>query len=61
MLVGAQIAVLGAVLGIAVGFVIGAAMRALLIDLTPLPLWLTDFQPGIYPEAADLGALPCPS
>ena len=55
LLVGVEIAMLGVVLGVVVGQVIGVAMRALLVDLVPLPVWLTSFQPAIYARAAALG------
>lgn len=55
LLIGVEIAVLGVVLGVLVGLGVGAAMRNLLVDLSPRPVWLTDFQPGVYARAAALG------
>lgn len=57
LLVGIEIALLGVVLGIGVGLGIGAAMRSLLVDLAPLPVWLTDFQPTVYAQAAAIGVV----
>ncbi|HEX5614201.1 MAG TPA: ABC transporter permease, partial [Acidimicrobiia bacterium] len=59
MLVGAQVAALGVVLGVGIGLLLGAAMRSLLIEFLPLPEWRTPFQLGVYVRAAALGlALP---
>jgi putative ABC transport system permease protein len=59
LLVGAQIAAAGVVLGIAVGAFAGSLMRGLLVDLLPLPVWHTPFPVGRYAQAAAAGiALP---
>jgi putative ABC transport system permease protein len=55
LLVGIQVAVAGAVLGIGVGLAVGAAMRELLVDLLPLPIWLTPLQVRPYLRATALG------
>jgi putative ABC transport system permease protein len=52
LLTGAQIAVLGAVLGVGVGLITGAALTAVLQDIQPLPVLLTDFQPSIFVRGA---------
>jgi putative ABC transport system permease protein len=59
LLVGLQISVMGVLLGLLVGVGAGAAMRGLLVDLLPLPVWRTPFPIGRYLQAAALGiALP---
>lgn len=59
LLVGAQIAVAGAVIGLGVGALAGWLMRDLLVSLLPLPVWSTPFPFGRYLQAALLGvALP---
>lgn len=59
LLVGLQISALGVVLGLAVGAGTGSAMRDLLAQFLPLPIWLTPFPVGRYAQAAALGiALP---
>jgi putative ABC transport system permease protein len=55
LMVGAQIALLGTVLGVVVGLLVGAGMRQLLVDFLPLPIWRTPFQPGVFAVAAGLG------
>lgn len=55
LLVGAQIALLGVVFGVGVGLVIGEAMRGLLEDLVPLPVWSAPFQARVFAEGAALG------
>lgn len=59
LLVGAQIALLGAVFGLGIGWLIGRGFAAMMTDMIPLPIFKTPFQVGIYAEAALLGiALP---
>lgn len=59
MLVGAQVALIGVVLGVVVGVLFGAGMRRLLVSFLPLPVWETPFQVGRFARAAALGvALP---
>lgn len=57
LLVGAQIALLGTVLGVVVGLLVGAAMRSLLVEFLPLPIWRTPFQADVFAVAALLGFL----
>lgn len=57
LLVGLQVALLGAGLGVGVGLTVGAAMRNLLGDVLPLPIWLTPFRIGPFATAAAIGAL----
>lgn len=59
LLVGVQIAVLGALFGIGVGLVIGVLMGGVLRDLSPLPEWRFPFEVGVFAKGAALGlALP---
>jgi putative ABC transport system permease protein len=59
LLVGAQIAALGAVFGVGMGLVVGWLMAGVLQTFFPLPVWRFPFQPGIYLRGAALGlALP---
>ena len=55
LLVSAQIAVLGVALGIGVGTLIGNAMAGIFDDFIPLPIWLTDFQYGVFARVAVIG------
>jgi putative ABC transport system permease protein len=55
LLVGAQIALAGVVLGVVVGLGAGALMRGLLTDLLPLPVWHTPFPVARYAQAAVAG------
>lgn len=55
LLVGAQIAVLGTVLGIAMTFVVIAALRPVLTSMIPLPVWRTPLQPTLFLQGAALG------
>jgi putative ABC transport system permease protein len=59
LLFGAQIAVIGAALGLGIGWLVGMPLRAMFVNLIPLPIWRTPFQPGVFAQAAALGfALP---
>jgi len=59
LLVGVEIALLGALLGMAVGAVVIEAIRPVWLDALPLPVWRTDFQWATFAEGAALGfALP---
>ncbi|MCP5027243.1 MAG: ABC transporter permease [Actinomycetia bacterium] len=59
LLVGAQIAVLGTVLGVVVGWLVIMALRPAFTGLLPLPVWTTEFQPRLFAQGAVLGfALP---
>ncbi|HEU4910876.1 MAG TPA: FtsX-like permease family protein [Actinomycetes bacterium] len=55
LLLGVQIALLGAVLGVLMGAAIGAALADQFRTLLPLPVWQTDFQVGAFARAAALG------
>ena len=55
MVVGFQVAALGVVLGIGVGLLVGMAMADLLESFLPLPIHRSDFQFGVYAQAAALG------
>lgn len=57
LLVGAQIALLGAAFGVGLGIVINGAMRRVLLDFLPLPIWRTPFQVGQFTLAAAVGFL----
>ncbi|MBK5289605.1 MAG: ABC transporter permease [Acidimicrobiia bacterium] len=59
VLVGMQIAALGAGLGVVVGLGVGSLMIQVLRSYFPLPVWRQDFQLGIFLRGAALGiALP---
>jgi putative ABC transport system permease protein len=59
LLFGAQIAVIGVALGLGVGWLVGMPLRAMFVNLIPLPVWRTPFQPGVFAQAAAIGfALP---
>lgn len=55
LLVGAQIAVLGALFGVAMGLLIMAALRPVYTGLLPLPTWRTELQVDMFLRAAALG------
>jgi putative ABC transport system permease protein len=57
MFVGLQVAVLGVILGIGVGLLVGRAMAGLLESFLPLPIYRTNFQLGIFAQAAALGLI----
>ena len=57
MLVSAQIALLGVVFGVFVGYLLAAGMGAVLESFLPLPIWLTEFQTGLFIWAAIIGFL----
>jgi putative ABC transport system permease protein len=59
LLVGAQIALLGAVCGVVMGLVVMASLRPVFRDFLPLPVWHTQIQPLVFAQGALLGlALP---
>jgi putative ABC transport system permease protein len=59
LLVGAQIALLGALFGVAMGLITVAALRPVFQGFLPLPVWHTGVQPGVFAQGAVLGfALP---
>lgn len=57
LLVSAQIAVLGVGLGIGVGTLIGNGMASIFDDFIPLPVWVTDFQYGVFARVALIGLI----
>jgi putative ABC transport system permease protein len=59
LLFGAQVALLGVVLGVLVGWALGIPLRSLFVDMVPLPIWRTPLQLDVFAQAAVLGfALP---
>ena len=57
LLFGAQVALLGVAFGIPMGIGVAQALRAVLTDFVPLPVWRTPFQPGFFVGVAALGFL----
>lgn len=57
LLVGVQIAALGVILGILVGVAVIQAIRPVYTSLLPLPVWHTEFQPGVFVRGAVLGLI----
>ncbi|HEX6569345.1 MAG TPA: FtsX-like permease family protein [Acidimicrobiales bacterium] len=55
LLVGAQIALLGAVFGVLMGLLVMAALRPVYTSMLPLPVWHTDFQPAVFVKGAAIG------
>ncbi|MFZ0159338.1 MAG: FtsX-like permease family protein, partial [Kineosporiaceae bacterium] len=55
LLFGMQVALIGVVLGVVVGRLVSIPLKAVFVDMLPLPVWLTPFQVGIYLQAAALG------
>lgn len=55
LLVGAEVAALGALAGVGVGALAGLGMRSVLQDALPLPVWRTPFPLGRYLQGAALG------
>lgn len=55
LLVGAQIALGGAVLGVVMTFVVMAAIRPVFESMLPLPVWRTPWQPGMFVRGAAIG------
>ncbi len=55
LLVGAQIALLGAVFGVLMGLLVMAALRPVYTSMLPLPVWHTDFQPALFLRGAAIG------
>ena len=56
LLLGIEIALLGALLGLALGLLVRAPLRTALEDLLPLPVIATPFEPGVF-EGALIGFL----
>ena len=57
LLMGAQIAVAGMLLGLAVGWVIGVSVLSIIRGQLPLPVWATPWQSGLFLRSAALGLL----
>lgn len=57
LLVGAQIATLGAVFGVGVGLLATLALRPVYTTLLPLPVWHTDLQLSAFLRGAALGVV----
>ncbi|HEY0949287.1 ABC transporter permease [Nocardioides sp.] len=57
LLFGAQIALLGVVLGLLVGWAVSIPLRAVFVDMVPLPIWRTPLQVDVFAQAALLGLL----
>jgi putative ABC transport system permease protein len=55
LLLGLQIAVIGLLLGVPAGLLINEWLRSLLTDQLPLPILVTDFQPGVFGPRAAIG------
>lgn len=55
LLFGAQVALLGAGLGMLVGWAVGIPLRAVFVDLVPLPVWRTPLQLDVFAQAALIG------
>jgi len=57
LLLGLEVAVLGAVLGVGVGLAVDALFGSVLRRYLPLPVWHTAFQPGVFLRGATLGVV----
>jgi putative ABC transport system permease protein len=57
LLLGAEIALLGALLGLVLGLLVRAPLRMALEDLLPLPVIVTPFEPDVFVRGALLGFL----
>ncbi len=57
LLFGAQVALLGVVLGLVVGWGISIPLRSVFVDMLPLPVWRTPLQVDVFAQAAALGLL----
>jgi len=55
LLFGAEVALIGVVIGVGVGVLIGIPLRNMFTGMLPLPVWLTPFQWGTFAQAAALG------
>jgi putative ABC transport system permease protein len=55
LLVGAQIALVGAVLGVVMTFVVLAAVRPIFESMLPLPMWRRPWQPSLFIQSAVMG------
>lgn len=57
LLFGVQVALLGVLLGLGVGWAVSIPLRAVFVDMLPLPVWRTALQAGVFAQAAALGLL----
>lgn len=57
LLFGAQVAVIGVLLGVAVGYAVAIPLRDVFTSMLPLPVWQTPFQAGTFAQAAAIGFL----
>ena len=57
LLLGVQIAAVGTAFGVGMGLLIIVALRPTYTSMLPLPVWHTDFQPGMFLRGTALGAL----
>ncbi|CAI9407504.1 ABC transporter permease [Nocardioides sp. T2.26MG-1] len=57
LLFGAQIAVLGVLLGLGVGWAVSIPLRDVFVGMIPLPIWRTPLQADVFAQAAVLGLL----
>ena len=57
LLFSAQVALLGVVFGIGMGIGVAQALRILLTDFLPLPIWRTPFQPEFFALVGAIGFL----
>lgn len=55
LLVGAEIALAGVLIGVAVGWLVILAIRPVYTSMLPLPVWHTRFQPALFVRGAALG------
>ncbi len=55
LLVGAQIALAGAVLGVVMTFLVMTAITPVFKSMLPLPVWRTPWQPGMFVRGAAIG------
>jgi putative ABC transport system permease protein len=57
LLVGVQVAALGALAGIGLGYLAAGALAGVLSDFIPLPTWVTELTPDAFLQAGLLGLL----
>jgi putative ABC transport system permease protein len=55
LLFGAQVALIGVLLGVAVGYLLEIPLRNVFVRMLPLPVWHTPFQTGTFAQAAVIG------
>lgn len=57
LLVALEIALLGVAFGVGIGIAVGAGLRGLFVEVMPMPVWKTPFQPDMFVRGALLGVL----